>query len=86
MRFCRTSQMSQKTSKMEPRFRKTLSSQACNCTKKDTVTGDSVFSCEYIYANIFFHFLHFCFRKDQYLFNNQSSFTSQNKAFEQKCK
>ena len=40
------------------------------------------FSCENIYVNQYL----FCFRKDQYLFNSQSSFTLQNKAFEQQCK
>ena len=39
-------------------------------------TSRLVLFCEYTYVNIFFHFLRFCFRKDQYLFNSQSSFTS----------
>ena len=63
MRFCRTSQMSQKTSKMEPLFRKTVSSQACSCTKKDTVAGDSAFSCEYNFCEYIFSFFTFLFQK-----------------------
>ena len=34
LRFCKTSQISQKTSRMEFLLRETISSQACNCTKK----------------------------------------------------
>ena len=63
MRFCKTSQISQKTSKMVSLFRKTVNSQACNCyIKKDTVTGVFLWI-YYIYVNIFFHFYFFVSKK-----------------------
>ena len=61
MRFCKTSKILQKASKTESLFRKTVSSQACNCTKKDTITGVFLWN---IYVNIFFHF-HFFFGNDK---------------------
>ena len=39
MRFCKISQISQKASKMELFFSKTVNHQACNCTKKDIING-----------------------------------------------
>ena len=62
-RFCETSQISEKTSKMVFLFCKTVSSQACNCyTKKDTITGVFlwIYLCEYIFS-----FLLLCFRKNR---------------------
>ena len=62
MRFCKTSQISQKTYKMESLLRKTVrltvSPQACNCTKMDTSLA---FSCEYAVCDYIFSFL-FSFR------------------------
>ena len=63
MRFCKASQISQKTFKIESLFRKTVTSYARNCTKS------LAFPCECIYVNILLHFL--LFWKDQYLFNSQ---------------
>ena len=62
MRFCKTSKSSQKASNMESILRKIVSSQDCNCTKKDTITGVFLWicSCGYIFS-----FLLFCFRKDK---------------------
>ena len=62
LRFCKTSQILQNTSNMESLFCKTVSPQACNCTKKSTITG--VFLWIYLFENIFL-FLLFCFRKDK---------------------
>ena len=62
LRFCKTLQILQNTSKMESLFCKTVSPQACNCTKKSTITG--VFLWIYLRENIF-SFLLFCFRKDK---------------------
>ena len=59
-RLCKTSQISQNTSKMESLFCKTVSPQTCNSTKKDTI----VFLRIYLYEHIFSFFL-FCFRKDK---------------------
>ena len=42
MRFYKTSQISLKTSKMKSLFCKTVSPQACNYTKKGTITGVSL--------------------------------------------
>ena len=39
MKFCKTSQISQKPSEMEFLFCKIVSPQGCNCTKKDSITG-----------------------------------------------
>ena len=55
VRFCKTPQISQKESKMESLFRKTVIPQAYNCTKKDTITGVFLYLCEYIFS--FFTFL-----------------------------
>ena len=62
MRFCKTSQISQKSFKMESLFRKTVTSQGCNCTKKDTITCVClrIYLCEYIFS-----FLLFCFRESK---------------------
>ena len=63
MRFCKASQISQKTSKIISLFRKAVTSQPCNCyTKKDTITGVFlwIYLCEYNFS-----FLLFCFRKNK---------------------
>ena len=58
MRFCKTSQISQKTYKMESLLRKTVlltvSPQACNCTKMDTITSVFLWICSlWLYFFIF---------------------------------
>ena len=60
--FCKNEilQISQKKSKMESIFRKTLSSQGCNCTKQDTIIGVYL---GYIYVNMFFDFYFFVTEK-----------------------
>ena len=58
--FCKTSQISQKTSNIESLFRKIVNPQGCNCTKKDP---SLVFSCEYVHVNTFFHFYFFVSEK-----------------------
>ena len=57
LRFCKTSQISQKTFKMAFLFCKTVSSQAYNCyTKNDTITGVFlwIYLGEYIFRFYFF--------------------------------
>ena len=56
MRFCKTSQISQKTSNTESVFRKTISPQTCNRNKNDTITGVFlwIYLCEYIYSFLLF--------------------------------
>ena len=62
MTFCKTSQILQKTFNIESFLRKTVNSQACNCTKKGTITG--AFLWMYLWEYIF-SFLPFCFRENK---------------------
>ena len=57
MRFCKTSQISQKTFTVESLFRKPVRPQACNSTKKNTVAGVFlwIYLCKYIFSfSLFF--------------------------------
>ena len=58
MRLWKASQISQKVSKIESLFCKTVSSQAFNWHKKDHCR-------EYIYVNMLFSFLLVCFRENK---------------------
>ena len=58
MRFCKTSEISQKTSKIVSLFCKTASSQVRSCNaKKDTITGLflGIYLCEYVVLLTFFY-------------------------------
>ena len=61
LRFCKTSNISQKHLRWSPLFRKIVSPQGCNCTKEDTITGVFLWicSCECIFSFLLF------FRKDK---------------------
>ena len=62
MRICKTSQISQKEPKMGTLFVKLRALKPATVLKR---TLSLALSCEYIYVNIFFHFLRFCFRRDK---------------------
>ena len=61
LKFYKTSQISQKKSNMESLIRKTVSPEACNFTKKDTISGVFLlmYLCECIFSLLLF------FRKDK---------------------
>ena len=58
MRFCKTSQISQKTFTVESLFRKPVRPQACNSTKKNTIAGVFlwIYLCKYIFSFSLFFF------------------------------
>ena len=60
MRFCKTSQISQKTYKMESLFVKLQAVKAATVRKS---TSSLAFSCEYVHVKIFFHFYFFVSEK-----------------------
>ena len=60
MRFCKTSQISQKTYKMESLFVKLQAVKAATVLKR---TSSLAFSCEYVHVKIFFHFYFFVSEK-----------------------